>query len=379
MSETFNNFAEPPGVFIDEEIKARGWSQRDLAYILGYTEQTVSKLVSGKSGISAEMAKALADAFGTSAELWSNLQSAYDLEQAREPDPSIKSRARLQEAFPIREMLHRGWLAETDQSLLETQIMRFFEADSIDEVPRVQFAAAAKRSKYENDPPDQIAWLFRVRQIAREIKAPKFSKDKLRAGLMELRKLTVDPSDVRHVPSILRECGVRFVVAESLPCTQQSKIDGVCTWLDDDSPVIGLTTYHDRMDNFWFVLRHECEHVLNGDGKKKENFDDLDGPGGSIENDIANEERVANLAALEFCFPREKLLSFYNRKRPYISERDVLGFAALMEVHPAIPIGQIRYLKQDYRWLSKYLVKVRRHLLDAAVYDGWGQVAETSL
>jgi len=33
-------------------------------------------------------------------------------------------------------------------------------------------------------------------------------------------------------------------------------------WLDDKSPVIALSMRFDRIDNFWFVLRHELEHVL---------------------------------------------------------------------------------------------------------------------
>lgn len=384
MEHRFDNFAEPPGVFIREELEARGWSQRDLAYILGYSEQTVNKVISGKSGVSAEMAKALGEAFGTSADVWIGLQKSYDLRLARDPDPAIKIRANLQTAFPIREMIRRGWLEDSDQTLLELQITRFFEASSLEEVPQVQFAAAAKRTQikrtpYEDDPPEQIAWLFRVRQIARQTTCPNYSQSALTEALSSLRALTLDPEDVRHVPAILHECGVRFVVSESLPSSINNKIDGVCTWLNEQSPVIGVSTFHDRMDNFWFVLRHEIEHVLRGHGKEKSILDNLEGKAMSDEVGVAQEEREANAAALAFCFSREKLLSFYDRKAPYISERDVIGFSSLMEVHPAIVVGQIQHIRDDYRWLRKYLVKVRKHLLESTVYDGWGEVAPTSL
>ncbi|KAI1694314.1 hypothetical protein Ddc_22202 [Ditylenchus destructor] len=46
-----------------------------------------------------------------------------------------------------------------------------------------------------------------------------------------------------------------------------SKIDGACFWLDAHKPVIGMTLRFDRIDNFWFVLRHEIEHVLREDGR----------------------------------------------------------------------------------------------------------------
>lgn len=72
-----------PGQFIAEELEARGWLQRDLAFILGMPEQAVNMIISGKRGISPEMAKALGDAFDVPAEFLSNLQNAYEMARAR--------------------------------------------------------------------------------------------------------------------------------------------------------------------------------------------------------------------------------------------------------------------------------------------------------
>ena len=41
-----------PGEFIKDELDARGWLQRDLAYILGVSEQAINPIMSGKRGIS---------------------------------------------------------------------------------------------------------------------------------------------------------------------------------------------------------------------------------------------------------------------------------------------------------------------------------------
>jgi addiction module HigA family antidote len=52
---------------------------------------TLSRLLNGKSGISATMALRLATALGTSPEFWVNLQSQYDLWQAsRERQPLVR-------------------------------------------------------------------------------------------------------------------------------------------------------------------------------------------------------------------------------------------------------------------------------------------------
>ena len=48
-----------PGELIREEMEARGWSQRDLAFILGVPEQSVSPIMTGKRNVTPEMAKAL--------------------------------------------------------------------------------------------------------------------------------------------------------------------------------------------------------------------------------------------------------------------------------------------------------------------------------
>lgn len=376
MEPVFDNFAEPPGVYIREELDARGWSQRDLAFILGRSEQTVTSIMSGKSAVTAEMAKALADAFGTSADVWAGLQMDWELRQARDPDPAIKARASLQRKYPIREMIQRGWLEEAEQSVLEMQFMRFFEVNRIEDIDHMDFRAAAKKTRRDHSP-EELAWLFRVRQIAKEMSTPAYSEEKLRGALVQLRTLMIDPEDVRHVPGVLAQAGVRFVVVEKLG---KCEIDGVCTWLDDAAPVVGITNRHQRLDNFWFVLIHEIEHILQGHGKgTKGIIDDLDGSNSSDGDEVDEDERIANSASLNFAIPRERLVSFYRRKAPYISERDVIGFANLMEVHPAIVVGQIQYIKNDYAWLRKWLVNIRKYLLPAATVDGFGNVIQASL
>ena len=67
----------PPGVFIREELQARGWTQRDLAEVLGRPLQFVNELINGRKRLTAEAVKQLAAAFGTSPELWLNLENAY--------------------------------------------------------------------------------------------------------------------------------------------------------------------------------------------------------------------------------------------------------------------------------------------------------------
>jgi len=377
MEPVFDNFAEPPGEIIREEMEAKGWTQTDLAFILGYSEQTVNKLLNGKSGLSADMAKALAEAFGTSAEVWAGLQKEWELRCAREPDRAIKARALMQGSYPVREMINRGWLEkDSEQSVLEMQFMRFFEVNRMEDIEHLEFAAAAKKTNETGHSPEELAWLYRVRHVARTMEVTNYSEEGLRSALDELRKLMIDPEDVRHVPEILARAGVRFVIVEKIG---NCKVDGVCTWISDNEPVIGLSLRFPRLDNFWFVLIHECEHVLRGHGKGTKGIVDSDLKEGEDRDDIAEEERVANAASLSFAVPRDRILSFYRRKKPYISERDVVGFATLSEVHPAVVVGQIQYIKNDYAWLRKWLVSIKNHILPSSIVDGFGYSVDTAL
>lgn len=377
MTETYNDTVPPPGHFIREELEARDWSQRDLAYILGVPEQAVNMIISGKRGISPDMAKALGEAFDVPGEFFANLQKAYDLSRARAPDPGVARRARLQSVYPVREMIKRGWLEDTDAAMLEVQMAHFFGVTNANEIPCLDHAA--KRTECEEFPPAQLAWLFRVRQIAKSMTAPKYSGPALTIALGQLRRLTLDPEEIRHVSRVLSECGVRFVLVESLP---NAKIDGVCLWLNAHSPVIGMSLRHDRIDNFWFVLRHECEHVLQGHGRgRPEGMVDveLEGDRAGVEASVPEEERIANAAAAEFCVPQADLRSFIARKNPFISEKDVVGFARRLQIHPGLVVGQIQSKTNRYDFLRRYLTKIRPYALPGAMVDGWGRVAPVSL
>jgi HTH-type transcriptional regulator/antitoxin HigA len=377
MSDTVEHTDVPhPGFFIREELDARGWNQRDLAYILDIPEQAVNLIASGKRGISPEMAKALGEAFDVHPDFFANLQKAYDMSRARGPDPGVGKRARLQNVYPVREMIKRGWFAETDADLLEVQMSRFFKVANTNEIPHVRMAHAAKKTHYDDVPASQLAWLFRVRQIAESMPSAPYSERKLRDALSRMRRFLFDPEEARHVPRLLAEAGVRFVIVEGLP---GGKIDGVCFWLDKQSPVIGITMRLDRIDNFWFVLPHEIEHVLRRDGTDVEVIDEDLGIPAEDGSNVSEQERVANAAAAEFCVPQKDMLSFIARKNPFFAERDVLGFAKRAQVHPGIIVGQIQHRTGRWDLLRRHLVKIRHHVLPGAIVDGWGQMAPVSL
>jgi antitoxin HigA-1 len=82
-----------PGLSVRHDcLEPLGLSVAEGAKVLGVTRQAMNNLVSGKAGISAEMAFRLEKAFGGGAETWLRMQSAYDLAQVEKHAGKIKVR-----------------------------------------------------------------------------------------------------------------------------------------------------------------------------------------------------------------------------------------------------------------------------------------------
>ena len=77
----------PPGEFLFEEfMKPLGVSRNRLARDIEIPVSRVSEIVRGNRAVTADAALRLGAYFGTSAEMWLNLQSDYDLRKARAAD-----------------------------------------------------------------------------------------------------------------------------------------------------------------------------------------------------------------------------------------------------------------------------------------------------
>ncbi len=371
-----------PGQLIQTLLDERDWTQQVLALVLGVHPSSIAKIISGRKRVDAKMALALNEVFETPAERFLSIQKSYDLAQARivaRPDPERATRAQLFGNLPVAEMMKRGWIDADDIrnfKQVEAALAKFFGVASADKIEILPHAA----KKTEGSGPvtlTQQAWLHRVKQIADDMLVQKYSSKAVRAAIPKLQNLLLLEHEARHVPRILAESGIRFVIVESL---SSAKIDGACFWLNDFAPVIGMSLRFDRIDNFWFVLRHELEHVLQGHGRDMAMLDaELDGDSAGTGLAVREEERVANQAAAQFCVPPEKLQKFIARKEPFFGEQDILGFARTLQLHPGLVAGQLQRYTGRYDRFRKHLVRIRSIVAPSAMVDGWGDVAPVDI
>jgi HTH-type transcriptional regulator / antitoxin HigA len=366
--------AFPPGEFLREELEARGWTQADLAEILDRPPRLVNEIIAAKRSITPETARGLGAAFGTSPELWMNLESAYQLWRERSEDTdAVSRRARLFSIVPIKEMQRRRWLdLVPDITTLERQVCDLLQIADLDEQP--VFAHAARKATDYDDPltAAQTAWIARAYQLAPAAAVSgTYSREALKGALAKLKTLVSAREEVRHVPEVLAKAGVRFLVIQPL---QGTKIDGACFWVNDQ-PVIALSLRFDRIDNFWFVLLHELAHIGNADTL----YLDMDLASASVEDGQRPAyERKADSFASEYLVSKDNLEEFIARVRPFYSTEKVLAFAQAQRVHPALIIGQLQHRSEIARSsFKKYMEPIREILVPNVLTDGWGVVPPT--
>ncbi len=358
--------AFPPGEFIREELEARGWTQSDLAQITGRPEAAINLIINDKRGITPETAIELSGAFGTSPDYWLNLDNAYKLSKAVVSVSEIRQRASLFENSPIKEMVRRGWIAETDSiSDMEVEVASFYSG-----VKSEDFKMAARAStEHGQITPAQMAWAVRCLQLADAIPSKPYNPKRLASCKSELRRLAAFPEGIAKVPNVLCDFGIRFVVVEHL---NGSKIDGAALWLGQywDRPVVAVSARFDRIDSFWHTLCHEISHIQHKDSIATIDVDLLGTEDRNSE--IAETEKRADEEAADMLIPRSIMDSFIMRKRPFFSKLAIIQFAKANKIDPGIVAGQLHHRFKNYSTNREMLVKIRDILTSRAMTDGWG-------
>lgn len=356
----------PPGEYIKDELEARGWTQADLAEIMGRSPNDIVNLISGKRAISTGIAIELSAAFGTGADVWMNLENSYRLWLAAAPADAIKRRARLREIAPYKEMARRNWIElSEDIGVLERRIMDYFGMAGINTPVAAPFLARKATMDFSSL---QLAWAYRAKHLAPTVPAGHFSQRSLEEALDSLRELLLSAPSVRRIPRILADAGIRFLIVEPLA---KSKIDGATFWLDKKSPVIALSFRYDRFDYFWYTLCHELGHVRRGDDG---HLDEAMFGEGQSESDDPR-EKEANAFAQAFLVDQRALNDFVARKGPLYSGEQIRNFAHLQQIHPGLVVGQLQH-RGEVPWTHFHgmLEKVRDYIIPSALTDGWGHV-----
>lgn len=344
---------DPGGLLVVARV-ARGWSQKELARRLFIPEQQVQRYEAERyRSISLGNLIRVARTLGVrlTAELPAQFHEqwlpSYEMSQAEAQKVLKHARA-------------EGWLDKADQSDESglSQLKRNVAEHVADHGTPSLLRTGLNVEDHSGD------WLLLTwkAQVTRRAQAqiqrtkPKYKALDV-AWIMKLARLSAQERGPVSAQQLLADHGIILIIERSIA---GMKVDGAA-FLVDDTPVIGMTLRHDRIDNFWFTLMHELGHVIlhYRTGLSAGFFD-------STEDFSVDEfEQQADKFASNTLIPEELWVCSPARiaKSPEPLER----LAAQLEIAPAIVFGRVRMERKNYTIFSNKLGagKVRK-LFEAA-------------
>ncbi len=339
-----------PGLVLIVGRIAKGYTQRDLAWRMGVKEQQIQRYEADRyRTISLKNYTRIAALLGV------RLNATVEPQlQFRGLDKVIDDVSR----DDIRKILKHGRKSGWFTTEMSEDKLRQFIAEN-----RVDFGSPTLLRTGLNvvDHSEDVllhAWRARVSSRAREIIAAGISRyDPTQIGwIAELPKLSVLSDGPSRARTLLLEQGVILIAEPQIPGLT---IDGAA-FMDDETPIIGLTLRQDDLSNFWFSLMHEVGHIVlhRKTGLAGGFFDQLEIPSDD------EQEREADSFASELLIPSE----IWRKSNARIARapRVVEKLAMEIGINPAIAFGRIRRERNDYSLFSSYIGRgaVRSQLLN---------------
>ena len=327
-----------PGETLKEKLEELGIGPKEFAIRTGKPEQTISKVLNGKSGITPEMAVIFEAVTQIPASFWQKKQARYDEYIAKQQrSQSIDAAIDWAKAFPYAKMASAGWVTVTRKPKEKVEHLFAFFGIAVKEAwddlflnkkLAVNFRISLHGTK---DPYALSAWIRQGELLASNQHLQTYDKSKLNLALPTLKRLmAVGGKDFwKNTVTLLNDCGVKVVCVQCLP---RVSANGVSRWIKG-SPVIQLSDRLKRYDVIWFSLWHEIGHILKHGSKhisvENVEYDDRD-------NLIENE---ADDFAIKWTMTKQEEESFV-RKNDF-SKEAMVSYAKEIGTHPSLVAGRI--------------------------------------
>ena len=356
ISHVASDMAISPGEVLQEEIEARGMSQKELAARLGRPPQVINEIIRAKKAVTPDTAIGLGKVLGIDPQYWINLETDYRMTLARNREKAaLTDNVRWLEAYPIREMIKRGWIeAGRDKISRLTALLSFLEVA----VPEPLAYHEAVGFRITEAAQKQISagalavWLRKGELEAHERPTAAYDPDTFRAALADIRQMTEDPPD-KFVPAMTDLCaqaGVALCLVQELP---KSGANGAARWLSDRKALIQMSIRGKWADIFWFTFFHEACHLLHHRTRRRIIIDGIGDPG------TAELEAEADEFARDLLIPPDAWRTFCDDGS--FTPQAIKMFARFVQIAPFIVVGrlqkekrvpynQLTSLKRRYEW-----------------------------
>lgn len=267
MSEL--RYVPHPGEYIKDAIDELGMSQNEFAIRIGTTGKTLSKIINGDANITFDIASKLSDFFGTSVNLWLNLQISYyqylnDLKIEQQLEEELKILSYFDKEY-LNNILNLE-VAKNNQKEVLKEVKKLFMVNSLSSLNSPDLFAFCRTSVLKDVDEKQLilrnAWISLAMYKAKEIECTEYNKSKLLENLIKIKQLTfLEP--IEFVPLLkqyLAEAGIKLII---LPYLKGSNVSGVTRWIASDNAImIALNDRGKDADKIWFNIYHEIGHAI---------------------------------------------------------------------------------------------------------------------
>lgn len=330
------DWVSPPGDTIEDILESKGWTKREFASRIDFSEKHVSQLTSGEASISENTALRLERVLGGSASFWltreTNYREALARDEAREAFAQQEEWLR---ELPLTDMRRWGWISRTRDKVQQvSECLNFFGVANVNAwrehyaSPLTAFRASGRaRMK----PGAVAAWIRQTEREAEAIESAPWDQQLFSDHLTKFRELSLETEPDRFMPELVElcaRCGVAVVV---VPPPKGCPVFGMTRWLHPRKALLALSLRYKSHDQFWFSFFHEAAHLLLH-GKKLTFIEGMDGLDETLEeeaNEFAARQLIPTTAMAEF---RE--LNF--------DRSNILDFAEQIQIHPGIVVGRLQ-------------------------------------
>lgn len=337
------DLAIAPGELLQEELKAIGMTQKELALRTGRPAQTINEVIQATKQITHETALQLEKVLGIPAGFWMRLEANYRLNLARLHDlEELRRQEEWLKEFPIREMEKRRWIethpkkSDKVRAVLELLGVASFQAWQ-QTVVGFRITPSAKVSAGA-----LAVWLRQGELEGRKVPIGPYDEAKFRQALDSIRALTTEAPSVflARLQELCAAAGVAVVFIPELP---RSGANGAARWLRRDSALIQLSLRYKTNDHLWFSFFHEAYHILRH-RMRKVHIDWAE----RVNDEDSLEEQADNFAA-NYLIPPEAWQAFLEEND--ITRHAIVLFAEEVGIAPGIVVGRLQH-EDLLRWGS---------------------------
>ena len=358
-SRVYSDMPIPPGEVLEEEIEARGMTQKELAARLDKPAQAINEIIKGKKAITPDTAIGLGKVLGISPHFWNTLEADYRMTLARNRDrEQIAANVQWLDDYPIREMIKRRWIkAGRDKPSRLEALMNFLGvADAEPQVYQNAVGFRITEAAQQKVSMGALAvWLRKGELEAQEVATADYDKVAFLRALVTIRGMTEDPPE-KFDPVMRTLCagaGVAFCTVQELP---KSGANGATRWLSPHKALIQMSLRNKGADIFWFTFFHEACHLLMHRRQRRVVIDGLE-----ADPDMETIEEEADQFARDFLTPPAAWSAFCDTG--LFTPHAVREFARTAGVAPFIVVGrlqkecrigynQLTRLKKRYVWIT---------------------------